>query len=351
MLKNLVVLLVSLTVALAVAEIVIPAIIPLRLVGPPVTRGDSVYGHALTPDLRATQTTPEFRIRISINTQGFRGPEQDESAGPPIVFIGDSFTFGFGVSDGDEYPQLVSRALSERFGHPHSGVVNAGVGNHGQGRWVKFLRRDAPRLAPRAIVLQMHQNDFRDNGAQHLFELSEAGDLIEPPVRRMETGRRLQQWTERIPFVSRTHLFALVRQSYHAIQMRKSPAEDAEQGEAARADRLTVMLIEESLHICAEQGWPVVALLAALDPHQLELVLPVLERWNVPVSLFPAKSDRQDLHWTLDGHWNEAGHRFAAERVLDLLERAGVIPADSGKPSSGGPAAPRSATGAATARS
>jgi hypothetical protein len=153
--------------------------------------------------------------------------------------------------------------------------------------------------------------------------------------------------------VNRTNLFALVRQAYHEIQSRKSrregSGENPEQGEVV--DRLTVLLIEESLRICAEQRWPVVALLAALDPHQLEVVLPVFERWTVPVWLFPAKSDRQDLHWTLDGHWNEAGHRFAAERVLDLLERAGVIPADLGKSWSGAPDGPRSRTGAATAGS
>jgi hypothetical protein len=38
----------------------------------------------------------------------------------------------------------------------------------------------------------------------------------------------------------------------------------------------------------------------------------------------PGKRERPDLYFEVDGHWNSAGHAFAAERVLERLRAHGI---------------------------
>ena len=93
-----------------------------------------------------------------------------------MFFIGDSYTMGYGVSDGEEFPELVRRELvARRLEIP---VFNAGTGDTGNGRWVKFLRNEGGRLNPRLVILQVSENDFADNLKEGLFAIAPSGDLV-----------------------------------------------------------------------------------------------------------------------------------------------------------------------------
>jgi len=76
-----------------------------------------------------------------------------------VLFLGDSMTFGYGVSEGEDFPALVRSALERGRTDAPIPVINAGVGASGTGHWVKYLSREAPRLSPRLVVLQAHAND------------------------------------------------------------------------------------------------------------------------------------------------------------------------------------------------
>ena len=105
----------------------------VREVGPALIRYDPVYGKRQRENVQATRTSPEFRIRYSVNSLGYRGSEPEKFPERPIVFLGDSFTEGYGVSDGEEFPERIRRALVERHGRGAPPVVNAGIGNAGNG--------------------------------------------------------------------------------------------------------------------------------------------------------------------------------------------------------------------------
>src|SRR5262249_1578580 len=139
----------GLIVGLVLSEGVLRLSGAVREVGPALTRYDPVYGKRLRENFRATRTTPEFRIYYSINSLGFRGPQPQGFPDHSVLFIGDSFTEGYGVSDGQEFPELVRQALVEKYGQQAPSVVNAGIGNTGNGHWLKLLRRDGKRFAPR----------------------------------------------------------------------------------------------------------------------------------------------------------------------------------------------------------
>ena len=181
LIQELVLVLASLAIGLGVCEIAVRVLVPIRGVGPTITTYDPYYGKALKESFSGQRITPEFTIRITTNSLGFRGPELGPLSRRPVLFLGDSFTLGYGVNDGREFPALVDQSLRERGPGAKIPVVNAGLGNNGNGRAVKFLRTEGPRYNPALVVLQVHDNDFDDNISEALFELTPAGELRELP--------------------------------------------------------------------------------------------------------------------------------------------------------------------------
>ena len=168
--KNIALFLTTLLICLVMSEVIVRTVIPIRNVGPSFTVYDPFYGKALKKSFTALRITPEFTMRITTNSNGLRGPDLEISTARPILFLGDSFTMGYGVNDGEEFPALVRRAMSER--KSKIPVINAGMGDNGNGRWIKFLRAEGTKFNPSLVVLQIHANDFHDNIREHLFEVS-----------------------------------------------------------------------------------------------------------------------------------------------------------------------------------
>lgn len=171
----------ALILALLLCEVLLRLFVDMPLVGPASTRYDPVYGKSLKAGLQCVRKGREYEARLSINSFGFRGPQWERLPHQPVLFLGDSFTFAAEVSDGQEFPALIQKALRK---DPHFAgidVINAGIGDNGQGYWLKFLQRQGPELDPRLVVLQHCNSDFADNLRERLYALKQ-GRLRELPV-------------------------------------------------------------------------------------------------------------------------------------------------------------------------
>lgn len=313
----------ALLVALVVAEVAVRLFIPVRLVGPALTVYDPVYNVRLKRNFHGVQVNPEFRMTVSTNSLSFRGPEPDSFPSGGLLYLGDSFTVGYGVSDGEEFPALVASLLK---GTPVGRLpwVNAGRSNSGNGHWLKFLQREGERFAPKAVILQFSDNDYVDNMEDRLFTLAPDGSLVELPVPPAGLGRKVQSVIERIPFLSNSYLLGLVRMAFHSYSG-NSPTGTAGQQKIdwtaarPRADSLTMALLGAVGQTCRQHGWPTVALLISLDPGRDSVVRDLLAGYGIASASMPGKKERPDLYYVTDGHLNAAGHRFAAESVVGLL--------------------------------
>ncbi len=323
---------ISLLLSAGVAEVAIRLGVPVRDVGPAFSVFDPVYGKRLKTGFRAERVTPEFRMRLRTNSLGFRGPEPASFPRWAVLFLGDSFTLGYGVDDGEEYPQQVGRRIA-------APVVNAGIGNVGTGRWVKFLRREGARFKPRFVVVQVSANDFSDNRAEGLFDLTPSGELTERPVPPQRLGRAVGAAIELVPGLSYSYLVGLTQQAFLSVRRGGGEAPPG-------SDRLTYRLLEEILLGCRAAGWPVLGLSADLEGARLEQVAELFQRLETPLVLAPRKRDRPDLYYRTDGHWNAAGHEQVARVVAARLREAAAAAPATGSPSGSlappAPAPPRS---------
>ena len=325
-LRNAALVLLSVVFSLGLAEIAIRLFIPVRDVGPSFTIYDPVLGKRNKAGFSAERITPEFRMRLSTNSLGFRGPEPNGFPRRPILFLGDSFTLGYGVSDGEEYPARIANALRQRHGNQAPPVVNAGIGDSGNGFWVKFLRREADAMQPRLVVMQLLDNDFADNRNEKLFALEAGGMLRELPLPEPSGMRKLQRVIEIVPGLSHSYLVGLLRQvRMPMLGSGEPPAAGPQQVQQLQmTDQLTLRIVEEALSICAARGWRILGLLVGLPEARTAAVKALFARHSVPVVVIPAKNEQPDLYYKIDGHWNAGGHAFAASRVLEALDALSV---------------------------
>ncbi len=209
-------------------------LIHVREIGPSFSVYDPVLGSRHKRGLSASRWTPEFTMRISTNSLGQRGPEPtpaDLDAKLRILFLGDSFTEGYGVDDGEEFPRRVAARLAAEGRSVR--ILNEGVGNTGTGRAVRLLR-DYPIEPERAtaLVYQASSNDFGDDHRDGFFRLDADGRLVEAPLPVPQSFlRRVQPVIDRIPGLTYSRAFAAL------LQVARSRAPGAGRSSCSRRTR------------------------------------------------------------------------------------------------------------------
>jgi lysophospholipase L1-like esterase len=130
-----------------------------RLAGFVVTNPTSTEGLIFHPRSTATYHTTEFNFTATTNSLGFRDHEFAEvrSAACRVVAIGDSFTFGWGVSLDDSWPKVLETSLRQT----GLGVEVANLGFPGGSPidYANIAARAVPTLRPDLVVVGVLQGD------------------------------------------------------------------------------------------------------------------------------------------------------------------------------------------------
>jgi len=305
-------------VLLALGELALWPFVPKDFVGPSAATHDPYYGKRLRANYDGPVTANGITYHFSTNSLGHRGPEPAGDLSGVVLLLGDSFTMGDTVDDGEEFAAL----LRDRIDAP---IVNTGMAGTGQGRWLKLLRRDAGAMSPRVVVMQFCANDFRDVHASGLFELGPDGSIVERPVPPESPFRRLQGAVESLPVVPYLRSYAIAKQTAKNLltnetaqrEAHLAAAPDDDAAESSEYDDLMFALTEACLEECAANGWPVVAITAQFVPgERRDRLRALLDRFGHDLVVMPTKHEAPALHHTgRDDHWNPAGH----ERVADEL--------------------------------
>jgi len=210
----------STAVALAISEVVI------RLVRPQVTmhprwQVSEQYGSIPFPNRRmVSEQAGRWRFVHTTNRWGHRGPEvpiASRYVRANVVLLGDSYTFGHGVQDGEEYGAVLQRDLDSL-----ADVVNLAAGGWGLAQETRRFYELGILYAPSAVVLQFCCNDPED-GLLH-------------PVARVQSGRivfrnasvahaPIKSWLS-TSVIQKSQLYNLVRNNIYLLFRRR--AVDAE---------------------------------------------------------------------------------------------------------------------------
>lgn len=326
MIKNLGLVFAATLLSLAVCEVAVRAFVPVRNVGPAFSIYDPEYGKVLKADFSTVRKTPEFAMTFTTNSLRMRGEEVDLSAEKKILFLGDSFTMGYGVSDGDEFPARIREWL-HRMGLPFE-VLNAGVGDTGNGRWLKLLRNEgASEFEPDLVVFQFYGNDLMDNLVEGLYDISDKGELQEIPAGSIPWTRKVQPLLDLVPCLSHSYLLGLLKQVVWSLS--RQSFEDERGGMVVPmanamledASRLQYLIVENALRWCRERSISTLGVFVGMPRDAYKPLYGLFDDVGAKVVEVPGKSERPDLYFKVDGHWHSGGHEYVAGLLIDELER------------------------------
>ncbi|GGM94451.1 hypothetical protein GCM10010967_29630 [Dyadobacter beijingensis] len=126
-------------------------------------------GYRLRPGADDVHSSLEYSNAFKINSFGVRDDEASLE-NPKLVFVGDSFTMGWGVDQDQTYADQTGRKLGVK-------TLNAGISSYGTYREMLLfskIKRDSCRL----LVLQYCDNDLEENQARN--EPANQGQLLTP---------------------------------------------------------------------------------------------------------------------------------------------------------------------------
>jgi GDSL-like Lipase/Acylhydrolase family len=177
------------------------------------------YGQVLYPSAVMVAETPgEWRFIYTTSEYGFRAPTVPVSSRydlPNIVVIGDSYSFGIGVDDGQEYPAVLAQLLAGQ-----ANVVNLGVPGYGLTQEIRLYYEFGRSFDPAIVLLQFSNNDPDDNLFYQVTEI-ENGRFV---FRRDQSLSPLMQSLKNFlgrSIIQRSQAYNFVRNiAYEAVRER-----------------------------------------------------------------------------------------------------------------------------------
>ncbi len=286
-------------------------------------QSDPVLGWIGQPNLRKRFVSREFDVIVEHDASGFRKPEPLPPAAPArrILVLGDSFTWGSGVAQGESFTDQLQRSLA-----PSIAVANRGINGIGTAQQYLLLERELAAQHYDLVLLQFTPNDVDDNvdkksGRRPWFVVEE-GQL----VARNPHPRPLMSASKRF-FREQSRLYNFVSFRLSLLQRRassKAPlAERASRYEDLRRQpgfEVTLELLRAMSRVASEHGAAFFALYAHPgDPLAYASTEELCARAAVGwIDLVPALRARPGLAltFTYNRHWTADGHRAVAEALL-----------------------------------
>ena len=109
---------------------------------------DPVLGFKLKPSTTERHWSSDYDALYRIDANGRRETRRHQAAEKTIHVFGDSFTFGFGVSNGETWPDILSETLT-----PPINVVNYAVTGYGLDQMYLSLEQNLDQIDEGDIVL------------------------------------------------------------------------------------------------------------------------------------------------------------------------------------------------------
>jgi hypothetical protein len=361
-LLNILLVFVALVVALTVTELAVRLFAP-QPIG--LSHQDR-YGLGLHyPGI--THFLPQYGHEVSFNSVGMRDREHTVDKQPEtfrILLLGDSFMEALQVPADSMLATLMERDLTRATGHPVE-VINGGVSGWGTGDELRYLTRYGLAYHPDLVVVAMTlHNDISDNLRRDWYTMRD-GVLVD---RNPAPKSWLQFKVLELKAFLATHiqLYQLWRRVRHGGEMQQlgqalnshvvklftvpSPPDIALGWQLT--DRLLAAIRDTSKSVgsqmavvllplryqLADTAFASLVKKAEMPPNRMGMYQPqiVIRRMadslHIPViDLLPAfqqwtAAGKAPLYLDWDGHWNDAGHRLAANVVVQNLVAANLVP-------------------------
>ena len=158
--------------------------------------------HARPGRWRFVYTTNRYRSRGPVT------PVSNHYEKINVVTIGDSFTFGTGVDDGEEYPAIMHGQLENRFN-----VINIAVGGFGLAQQIRRYYEFGQLYHPKIVVSQFCINDPGDNFRNRVTRIEDGRFVFED----VGYPGRFQLWLSRSYLLQHSQTYSFLRNRFYLV--------------------------------------------------------------------------------------------------------------------------------------
>lgn len=297
---------------------------------------DSVLGWAHQPGQEGIFETPQFRTAVHINENGLRDrphsyERQDETE--RVLVLGDSFAWGYGVEELERFSQLLEKSLDVE-------VINAGVSGYSTDQELLWYRSEGIKYETDLVIVVVAGNDVGDNEQQLVNTIYykpkfvlEDGQLVAtgyPVPKTSPEGRLIYSLSQRSALAYfLTQRYFDLRSLYRKAKVNSNYESSSASGLSteSKSFQLTVALLDKMRNTA--------------EARKAKFMIVATDRWwNSPsneiykdfintlraegflvldVESLPGFNPEKMLIPN-DGHWNQSGHEFVAEKIKALIE-------------------------------
>lgn len=256
---------------------------------------------------------------FTTNHLGLRDADPGIKSRPRILFLGDSFTWGWGINNEERYTDILQGML------PEYQLLNAGITGYGTLQQLYLFQALEEELKPDLIVLQMYNNDFDDNveinGVYPHPWLDWQQDFVirNHPVPADPWYRGLLNYITGETWFYRqlaAHLFSYLLKL--PVDWVKHPPE-ADEISKQQAMRLSLAMLDEA---CKKSNIPLIIFTHDLTQERQSVIAEVssaqgIEMYSLDTDL-AAGTERIDLG-DPHAHWNAYGNKLVAKAMYPVL--------------------------------
>lgn len=297
---------------------------------------DSLLGWAHQPGQEGIFETQQFSTVVRINENGLRDRQHSyerQNDVERILVLGDSFAWGYGVEETERFSQLLEESLGVD-------VINAGVSGYSTDQELLWYKNEGIKYEIDLVILEIAGNDVGDNEQQIVSTIYykpkfviEDGELVLTgyPVPKTSTkGKFIYSLSQRSAFA-----YFLVQRYFDLISLYgktkviSTQANSPVSGVDVEKEpfQVTLALINEIKNITEARNAKFMIVTTdkwwnySSEETYKDFVTTMQSEGFLVIDVQSMPGfDPEQMLIPNDGHWNQSGHEFVANKIQAFIE-------------------------------
>jgi len=310
--KNILLAIVSIILSLIIAEILVRIIAPVDFKKNEknlIYRYDDSLGwfpKENSKDRYSKDTAPR-KVLAEHNNLGFRDDEfADDINKPNIIFLGDSFTWGYDVEKDERFSEILRKE-----NHQYD-IYNLGVSGYGTDQEFLLLKKYYDQFKPKIIFLVFcNDNDYLDNSSNNryggyfkpYFEYKNDSLVLKGVPAPKSSNYYLLDFYKHHPIIYRSHIvknIAMMLNNYKIVRPQMIKISDP-----------TIHILTEMNNFIKDKGATFVLTSVSYDQN--------IDDFAKQNNITYIDLGNEYRYNKRGSHWTPEGHKFVAGKILQYL--------------------------------
>ena len=241
-------------------------------------------------------------IKVQHNNYGFRDKEHGFKTKKRILFIGDSFTWGYDVEVGERFTNLLQEKINKWE------ILNLGVSGYGTDQAFVLLQNRFDQYQPDIVFLTFYNgNDRGENQSKVIY-----GGYYKPyflldnneiKLEGVPVKKSYRYWFSQYPLLGKSRVIYIICRSIHELfkpdRLEEDPTEAIfialKKYVESKGSQLVIGLVDGN-QLTEETQW--------CQQHDIQHVL-LSNNYKYP---------------SHGNHWTPEGHQFVSKKIFDFLK-------------------------------